>query len=132
MDHIEKTLSSVSLEMDEPGRVQDELLILSKNIEEKIPIPPPTFILLSVDGRMMTMGTITDEGWEISDVEGTLLSGVLSAIMSLMSEVSADQSSLRTIDAGNFQIMIEQTENMMAVLLVDRDIQEFIGVLSDQ
>ncbi|MHA2501331.1 MAG: hypothetical protein ACXAE3_00465 [Candidatus Kariarchaeaceae archaeon] len=124
LDQIEDTLLNLETMTIEGNRLEP-LLTISKVIEENIPIPPPTFMLLAVDGRLMTIGTITDDGWEKSDIEGTLLSGVLSAIMSLMSEVSADDSSLRTIDAGNFQIMIEQTENIMAVLLVDRDIQEF-------
>ena len=104
----------------------DEIETIGKLIEENIPIPPPTYMLLSVDGRLMSMGRVTDEGIEPSDIEGTLLSGILSAIMSLVSEVSKDEdASLRTIDAGNFQIMIEQSDNVVAVLLLDRDIQEF-------
>ena len=125
IDEIELLIQDLLLEDIDSGNIQDELLRVSKLIEENIPIPPPTFMLLSMDGRLMSMGKISDEGWEHSDIEGTLLSGILSAIMSLISEVSDEESSLRTVDAGNLQIMIEQSENVVAVLLVDRDIQEF-------
>jgi len=126
IDEIEQLILLLHREDFEAGdEEQERLLRVSKLIEENIPLPPATFMLLSVDGRLMTMGRITDVGWEKSDLEGTLLSGILSAIMSMISEVSEEDSSLRTIDAGNVQIMIEQTDNVVAVLLVDRDIQEF-------
>jgi hypothetical protein len=44
--------------------------------------------------------------------------------MSLITEV-AGKTSLRTVDAGSVQIMVEQSENVAAVLLADRDIPEY-------
>ncbi|MCH8906249.1 MAG: hypothetical protein IH840_04090 [Candidatus Heimdallarchaeota archaeon] len=100
-----------------------------ETIENKIPIPPPTFLLLTVDGRLILMGEIHKSGWRKSKIEGTLLSGILSAIMTLIGEVADESSSLRTIDAGAFQIMLEQSENVVSVLLVDRNIPEFRNYL---
>ncbi len=97
---------------------------LAQIVEENIPLPPPTFMLLTIDGLLIMMGRIVDNEWMKSEIEGVILGGILSAIMSLVTEVTG-QTSLRTIDAGNFQIMIEQSENVAAVLLLDRDIPEF-------
>ncbi|MHA2101765.1 MAG: hypothetical protein ACW99A_24215 [Candidatus Kariarchaeaceae archaeon] len=81
------------------------------------------------------MGEIHQEKWESSNIKGVLLSGILSAIMSLITEVSDQKTSLKTVDAGNFQILLEQSENLAAALLVDRDIpvlrNSLISLLSD-
>ena len=107
---------------------------LSDIINANIPLPPPTFILLTLDGRLIIMGEIHKQKWEKSKIEGVLLSGILSAIMSLITEVSDQQTKLKTVDAGNFQIILEQSENLAGALLVDRDIpvlrQGLISVLS--
>lgn len=107
---------------------------LSDIINANIPLPPPTFILLTLDGRLIIMGEINKQKWEKSTIQGVLLSGILSAIMSLISEVSDQKTALKTVDAGNFQIILEQSENLAGALLVDRDIpvlrQGLISVLS--
>lgn len=125
IENLSELIKTIHLQVILPGNEQEKLEKITKDIEANIPLPPPTFLLLSIDGRLMTIGKIDDEGWLSSDLEGTLLSGILSAIMSLINEVTHNSSSLRTVDAGNTQIMIEQSENIVAVLLVDRDIQEF-------
>lgn len=113
----------------------DKLFELSSLINDNIPLPPPTFILLTLDGRLIIMGKIKKEKWENSPIKGVLLSGILSAIMSLISEVSDQKTALKTVDAGNFQILFEQSENLAAALLVDRDIpvlrQGLISILTD-
>ncbi|OLS19986.1 MAG: hypothetical protein HeimC2_30440 [Candidatus Heimdallarchaeota archaeon LC_2] len=107
---------------------------LSDLINANIPLPPPTFILLTLDGRLIIMGEINKQKWEKSNIQGVLLSGILSAIMSLITEVSDQQTKLKTVDAGNFQILLEQSENLAGALLVDRDIpvlrQGLISLLS--
>ena len=81
------------------------------------------------------MGEINKQKWEESNIQGVLLSGILSAIMSLISEVSDQKTALKTVDAGNFQIILEQSENLAGALLVYRDIpvlrQGLISVLSE-
>lgn len=113
----------------------DKLFQLSNLINDNIPLPPPTFMLLTLDGRLIIMGKIQKEKWENSPIKGVLLSGILSAIMSLISEVSDQKTALKTVDAGNFQILLEQSENLVAALLVDRDIpvlrQGLISILTD-
>lgn len=113
----------------------DKLIEISNLINSNIPLPPPTFMLLTLDGRLIIMGEIHKEKWENSTIKGVLLSGILSAIMSLITEVSDQKTALKTVDAGNFQILLEQTENLAAVLLVDRDIpvlrQGLVSLLTD-
>jgi tetratricopeptide (TPR) repeat protein len=110
--------------------VQGKLDGLAEIVDENIPLPPPTFMLLTLDGRLILMGKIIDANWEESEIEGVILGGILTAIMSLISEVTGERS-LRTVDAGTFQIMIEQSDNVAAALLLDRDIPEFRQRLVD-
>ena len=109
----------------------DTLENFSKKINENLPIPPPTFMLLTLDGRMVTTGQIEDNEWKKGKFKGVLLSGILSAIMSLISEVAGQESLLKTVDTGSFQIMLEQTKNLASVLLVDRELPIFRKYLID-
>ncbi|MCE7736318.1 MAG: hypothetical protein GPJ54_15665, partial [Candidatus Heimdallarchaeota archaeon] len=97
---------------------------LEEIIAENIAIPPPTFLLLTLDGQLVLMGKIDQDKWHESEIKGVILGGILVAIMSLIKEVSG-KTSLRTIDAGNFKIMIERSDAGVSVLLLDRDDAEF-------
>ncbi len=114
-----------SLQLQKIKREQEEQLIrgLHEKIESFIPLPPPTFLLIALDGRMIVSGKILNSEWQETDLESVVFSGIITAIMALLSEVS--DSSLRTIDAGNFKIIIERDNNAAAVLLVDREQLEF-------
>ncbi|MHA2091465.1 MAG: hypothetical protein ACW98K_11450 [Candidatus Kariarchaeaceae archaeon] len=128
---VRNTLQAVDAGEYTPGSEGLQLEKLARLIEENIPLPPPTFMLLTLDGRLVLMGKISAGEWQTSDLEGVILSGILSAIMSLITEVTTGKTSLRTVDAGSFQIMIEQSENVAAVLVLDRDIPELRQKLRD-
>ncbi len=121
---IRNTIEKLQIQTTDTSNEVSNFEELSTMIESNIPIPPPTFMLLTLDGRLIIIGKILDDMWVESDIEGVILSGILSAIMSLITEVTG-KTSLRTVDAGSFQIMIEHSENIAAVLLTDRDIPEF-------
>jgi hypothetical protein len=122
---MRNTLKVLESGILDPIEVETRLEELANVVDDNIPLPPPTFMLLTLDGRLILIGKIVGEKWLESDIQGVILSGILSAIMSLISEVSTGKTSLRTVDAGSFKIMIEQSENVAAVLLVDRDVPEF-------
>ena len=105
-------------------RLDNKFAALEKIVESYISIPPPTFMLLTLDGQLLLIGKIDGSEWEESDIKGVMLGGILIAIMSLINEVSG-KTSLRTVDAGNFKIMIEKSDNEVVALLVDRDLSEF-------
>lgn len=122
---IRKTIESIQLQqMDEPTQKKN-LENLIQMVLRNIPISPPTFLLISSDGRLIVSGLISREGWSQPDLEGVVFSGILSAIMGLLSEVSPSSATLRTIDAGGMKIMLEKTDDVIAVLLADREIREF-------
>lgn len=121
---ITKFLGDVSNQTLSPERLEKRLDGLEKVIEENIAIPPPTFMLLTLDGQLVLMGKIDQDQWLESEIKGVILGGILVAIMSLIKEVSG-KTSLRTIDAGNFKIMIERSDSGVVVLLLDRDDPEF-------
>lgn len=118
-----KLVENLQLQKSKKGQEEQQINYLHTKIDAFIPLPPPTFFLIALDGRMITSGKIIDSKWEESDIESVVFSGIITAIMALLSEVS--DSSLRTIDAGNFKIIIERDDNAAAVLLVDREHMEF-------
>lgn len=91
-------------------------------VDRFIPIPAPIIMLLTTDGRLIKMGKIEEDGWENPEIQGVLLSGVLSAIMMMIGEVGDSQTALKTVDAGSLTIMIEQKDGVVVSLLVDRDL----------
>ncbi len=104
--------------------IQDEVhkQQLLSLVDRFIPIPAPIIMLLTTDGRLVKMGRIVEDGWESSEIQGVLLSGVLSAIMMMIGEVGDRQTALKTVDAGSLNIMIEQSGGIVVCLLVDRDL----------
>jgi tetratricopeptide (TPR) repeat protein len=121
---IKKFLSDLESQSISADRLERRLDELEKVIEENIAIPPPTFMLLTLTGQLVLMGKIDQEKWIESEIKGVILGGILVAIMSLIKEVTG-QTSLRTIDAGNFKIMIERSDSGVVALLLDRDDPEF-------
>ncbi|MCY3414685.1 MAG: hypothetical protein INQ03_23750 [Candidatus Heimdallarchaeota archaeon] len=108
-----------------PGTEEQEINKVYKKIAANIPLEPPIFMLLVNDGRLILMGQVCEEGWTVAEIKGVILSGIISAITSLIGDISENTSALKTIDAGNFQIMLEQEKNIISVLLVDRELPVF-------
>jgi tetratricopeptide (TPR) repeat protein len=121
VNKIRKTIENLQfqkLKNDQEKEVIDEII---NKIETNIPEPPPTFLLITNDGRLITSGIVGEDEWgSTMNLEGVIFSGILSAIMSLLSEVV--DSSLKTIDAGNFKILVERSNTAICVLLVDREL----------
>ena len=122
---IRKTIESIQLQQLDEVSQKKQLEKLIVSVLKNIPVSPPTFLLISSDGRLIASGLISLEGWQNPDLEGVVFSGILSAIMGLLSEVSPSSATLRTIDAGGMKIMLEKTEDIIAVLLADRETREF-------
>lgn len=119
---LRQLIENLQFQKLKPESEKDAIETLTNKIELYIPEPPPTFLLITNDGRMITSGEISDEGWENpQNLEGVIFSGILSAIMALLSEVA--DSSLKTIDAGNFKILVERNSTAICVLLVDRELR---------
>jgi hypothetical protein len=121
---IRKFVNDIEAQSITSDRLEKRLDELEKLVELNISIPPPTFMLLTLDGQLALMGQIDKFEWHESEIKGVILGGILVAIMSLITEVTG-QTSLRTVDAGNFKIMIERSDNAIVALLLDRDIPEF-------
>lgn len=129
---IRRLIDDLSWQRIEPGGEEKRISAVLREIDRNLPLPAPVFMLLSRDGRLIIMGKIDyEEGWIEADIKGVILSGIIAAITSLIPEVSDKNSSLKTIDAGNFQIILEQGENIIAVLLVDRVNSAFRRRLAD-
>lgn len=130
INKITKFISDVEDRSMTAERLEKKLVELEKTVEININIPPPTFMLITLDGQLTLMGKIEDNKWVESEIKGAILGGILVAIMSLITEVTG-KTSLRTIDAGIFKIMTERSENAVVALLLDREIPEFRGLLRD-
>lgn len=128
LNKLGKFISDVEDRSFSPDRLENKIIDLESTVELFIKIPPPTFMLITLDGQLALMGKINGEKWEESEIKGAILGGILVAIMSLITEVTG-KTSLRTIDAGNFKIMLERSENGVVALLLDREIPEFRGRL---
>ncbi len=126
---IRKAIESIQLQQLDEASQKKQLESLISSVLKNIPISPPTFLLITSDGRLIASGLITRDGWKNPDLEGVVFSGILSAIMGLLSEVSPSSASLRTIDAGGMKIMLEKTDDVIAVLLADRETREFRDAL---
>ncbi|MHA2091832.1 MAG: hypothetical protein ACW98K_13345 [Candidatus Kariarchaeaceae archaeon] len=102
---------------------KEVLKFLASKISVMIPLPTPIIMLIAHDGRLIAGGEIGIEKWDeaISDHD-ELFSGALSAIMAVLSEVTASDTPLRMVDAGTTQIMIEKSKVCIGALLVDRDL----------
>lgn len=115
-----------------PGTEEKEISKVLDAINSNVPLQPPTFMLLMSDGRLIIMGKVLEEdGWVDADIKGVILSGIISAITSLISEVGESDSQLKTIDAGSMQIMLEPGSKIIGVLLVDRELPIFRKRLFD-
>ncbi len=125
INKIRKIIRDTQLQMIDENSEKEHFHKLFELILRNIPISPPTFLLISSDGRLITSGIITKEGWSNPNLEGVVFSGILSAIMGLLSEVSPSSATLRTIDAGGMKIMVEKNEEAIAVILADRETREF-------
>ncbi len=112
----------LSLEINSLNRLLNE-------INKNIPIAPPTILVITPDGRLILSGTFRRTGWSPTDLQDVIFSGVLSAIMAVISEVSHDTSVLRTIDAGDTKIILEPSETVVLVFLMDREIREIRPLL---
>ncbi len=113
--------------IDQGGLARDNELELLKYLSIKVssmtPLPTPIILLIANDGRLILGGDVLAESWaeSISSNEH-LFSGALSAIMSILAEVTSSESHLRMVDAGQTQIMIEKSNVCTGALLVDRDL----------
>lgn len=119
LNKVSVLIEDLQLQKLKEDQEQKKLKQIIRQIDNNIPLPAPNLLIFEKNGLMLTSGTIGKESWESSNLEGTLLSGVLSAIMAVLSEVS--DSSLRTVDAGNFKIIVERTKTTVGVLLIDRE-----------
>jgi hypothetical protein len=120
---IRNNLMSI-LDDELPEENEKEVLnFLATKISVMIPLPTPIIMLIAHDGRLIAGGEIGIEKWDeaISDHD-ELFSGALSAIMAVLSEVTASDTPLRMVDAGTTQIMIEKSRVCIGALLVDRDL----------
>jgi hypothetical protein len=91
-------------------------------IATMIPLQTPTFLLIANDGRLMCGGLVDQDAWEVTGFKEDLLSGALSAIMALITEVTDTSSPLKSIDAGQTMILIERTPFAVGALITDRDL----------
>ncbi len=123
MREIEEQLKIIQHEEKNPDIDTEMLKFLASKVSAKIPLPTPIIMLIANDGRLILGGDVGTEDWEeaISDSD-ELFSGALSAIMAVLSEVTASTTPLRMVDAGTTQIMIEKSKVCIGALLVDREI----------
>lgn len=124
IDKFQNFLGDLKQDKLDSKRIEKRMEEIEKTIESNIIVPSPTFMLITLDGQLVLMGKIEGDSWVKSDIKGGILGGILVAIMSLIKEVSG-KTSLRTIDAGDFKIMIERSENGVVAFLLDRDISEY-------
>ncbi len=103
---------------------ENELLkFLISKVSTMIPLPSLVIMLIAHDGRLILGGEIGKEKWDESVfADDDLLSGALSAIMAILSEVISEESELRMVDAGQTSIMIEKSKYVIGALLVDREL----------
>jgi len=94
---------------------------LKAQISSMLPRNIPTFLLIANDGRLMCGGKVNEQTWSAMSMQEDLLSGALSAIMALISEVTETSSSLKSINAGETNILIEWTPYAIGALLTDYD-----------
>lgn len=94
---------------------------LKAQISSMLPRNIPTFLLIANDGRLMCGGKVDEQVWNEMSTQEDLLSGALSAIMALISEVTDTSSSLKSINAGETNILIEWTPFAIGALLTDYD-----------
>ncbi|MDH5403931.1 MAG: hypothetical protein OEZ01_09725 [Candidatus Heimdallarchaeota archaeon] len=131
INKIEEFIEEIQNQSINPETIENDFEQLHTIINENIPLEPPTLLVLTTDGRLILQGVIGKDGWEESELEGSLLSGVISAILTIIAEVSSGNTALRTVDAGDFQIMIEESEHVITVFLVDRELPEFRNILRE-
>ncbi len=94
---------------------------LKAQISAMLPKHNPTFLLIANDGRLMCGGKVNESEWPEMSAQEDLLSGALSAIMALISEVTDTSSSLKSINAGETNILIEWTPFAIGALLTDHE-----------
>jgi hypothetical protein len=117
IEHVDNISGS-----DLPEEQERELVnFLSSKVSAMIPLPQLHILLIAYDGRLITAGEIGTTNWG-AEIDNDLMSGVLTAIMAIFSEITSEDNPLRMVDAGTTRILIEPSNYCVGALLVDREL----------
>lgn len=123
-EYANQTLDEIieHIDKDVPEEEEKELVsFLSSKVSSMIPLPQLHILLIAYDGRLITAGEVGTTNWGES-IDNDLMSGVLTAIMAIFSEITNEENPLRMVDAGSTRILIEPSNYCVGALLVDRDL----------
>ncbi len=123
-EYSNQTIDEIREHVDKeiPEEEEKELVnFLSSKVSSMIPLPQLHILLIAYDGRLITAGEVGTTNWGES-IDNDLMSGVLTAIMAIFSEITSEENPLRMVDAGSTRILIEPSNYCVGALLVDRDL----------